>query len=108
VKPGENTNRGCGIEVSDDLNKIGVLVSEKAAHNDGKPKTYIIQEYISAPLLYRKRKFDIRCFMLVTSIGGVMKGYWYTEGYIRTSSREFTMKNLDNKMIHLTNDAVQK
>lgn len=72
------------------------------------PRTYIIQEYISHPLLYKKRKFDIRCFMLVTSVGGLMRGYWYTEGYIRTSSREFTTKNMDNKMIHLTNDAVQK
>jgi tubulin---tyrosine ligase len=34
------------------------------------------------------------------------KGYWYSEGYVRTSSREFTLKNLDNRFIHLTNDAV--
>lgn len=37
-----------------------------------------------------------------------MKGYWYEEGYIRTSSKQFTTKNLKNRMIHLTNDAVQK
>lgn len=41
-------------------------------------------------------------------MNGVLKGYWYQEGYIRTSSKEFTTKNLDNKLIHLTNDAVQK
>lgn len=35
-------------------------------------------------------------------------GYWYQDGYIRTSSSEFTLKNLESKMIHLTNDAVQK
>lgn len=34
--------------------------------------------------------------------------YWYQEGYIRTSSIEFSIKNLSNKMVHLTNDAVQK
>ena len=34
--------------------------------------------------------------------------YWYQEGYIRTSSFEFSIKNLSNKMVHLTNDAVQK
>ena len=44
----------------------------------------------------------------MTSVNGILKGYWYQEGYIRTSSKEFTVKNLDNKMIHLTNDAVQK
>ena len=27
---------------------------------------------------------------------------------MRTSSKEFTLKNLENRFIHLTNDAVQK
>lgn len=35
-------------------------------------------------------------------------GYWYQDGYIRTCSKEFTLKNLGNRLIHLTNDAVQK
>lgn len=46
--------------------------------------------------------------MVVTSIGGNLRCYWYEEGYIRTASKEFTTKNLKNRMIHLTNDAVQK
>ena len=58
--------------------------------------------------MYYKRKFDIRCYMLITSVNGIHKGYWYQEGYIRTSSKEFTLKNLNNRMVHLTNDAVQK
>lgn len=37
-----------------------------------------------------------------------MKGYFYDEGYLRTSSREFTINNLSNKLVHLTNDAIQK
>ncbi len=60
------------------------------------------------PWLYSGRKFDIRCYMLVTSLRGKIKAYWYEEGYIRTSSKEFNMHNLSNRMIHLTNDAVQK
>jgi tubulin---tyrosine ligase len=60
------------------------------------------------PLLYNKRKFDIRCFSLITCIGGIVKGYWYQEGYIRTSSYEYSLKKdqLEKKLIHLTNDAV--
>ncbi len=46
--------------------------------------------------------------MLTTSQNGVFKAYWFEEGYIRTSSQIFTLKNLSNRMIHLTNDAVQK
>jgi len=46
--------------------------------------------------------------MLLTSINGRFKGYWYEEGYFRTSSSTFTLNNVDNTYIHLTNDAVQK
>ena len=27
---------------------------------------------------------------------------------MRTASKEYTLKNLENKLVHLTNDAVQK
>ena len=54
------------------------------------------------------RKFDIRCFTLMSTINGNLQGYWYTDGYFRTSCREFTLKNVSNRSIHLTNDAVQK
>jgi tubulin polyglutamylase TTLL1 len=46
--------------------------------------------------------------MLITMSNGVLKGYWYQEGYIRTSSEYFDLDELDDPMIHLTNDAVQK
>lgn len=39
---------------------------------------------------------------------GYTKGFYYNEGYLRTSCKEFTLDNLENTMIHLTNDAVQK
>jgi tubulin--tyrosine ligase len=35
------------------------------------------------------------------------KVWLYKEGYVRTSCKEFNLKNTD-KFIHLTNDAVQK
>ena len=31
-------------------------------------KTFIIQKYIDHPLLYHKRKFDIRCYMLLVRL----------------------------------------
>lgn len=60
------------------------------------------------PLLYNKRKFDIRCYMMVTVVNNKLKVYWYEEGYIRTSCKQFSIDNIQNKFIHLTNDAVQK
>ena len=74
----------------------------------GTKRSYIIRKYIENPILFNKRKFDIRCYSLVTSVNGNVQGYWYTEGYLRTSCREFSLKNVTNRLIHLTNDAVQK
>ena len=44
----------------------------------------------------------------MTSINGQLKGYFYQDGYLRTSCKEFSLHNLSNRMVHLTNDAVQK
>ena len=44
--------------------------------------------------------------MLITIVKGRLKAYWYEDGYIRTSSKEFKLNNLENRAIHLTNDAV--
>lgn len=45
--------------------------------------------------------------MLATHYNNVFKVYWYQEGYIRTSSKEFNIQNINDKLTHLTNDAVQ-
>ena len=71
-------------------------------------RTCILQKYIHNPLLIHRRKFDIRTFALMTSQNGNIKAYYYEEGYLRTSCREYSMNNLSNKLVHLTNDAVQK
>jgi len=81
-------------------------MDNNAKHRNGDLKSFIIQKYIERPLLYQRRKFDIRCFMLLTSINGYLKAYFYEEGYVRTSSNEYNCRNF-NRMVHLTNDAIQ-
>lgn len=44
----------------------------------------------------------------MTCVNGNHKTYVYEEGYLRTSCREYSINNLSNKLVHLTNDAVQK
>ena len=107
VKPGELTNRGNGITVIDEVYELNHIMKREAQHENGLEKTFILQLYIDQPMLYQKRKFDIRHFMLVTHINGLMRAYWYREGYLRTSSYEFDILNFERE-IHLTNDAVQK
>lgn len=43
----------------------------------------------------------------MTSINGYIKGYWYKDGYVRTTSSEYNLKSNEGGT-HLTNDAVQK
>ena len=100
VKPGEGTNCGHGIHISEDYGEILGLISSKN-------RTYIVQKYIENPLLINNRKFDIRCYGLITSVNSHIQGYFYHEGYIRTSSKPFNL-HTHSKFVHLTNDAVQK
>ena len=108
VKPGENSNRGSGITVIKDLRQINKKLNTKQKHTNGEAKTYILQKYIEKPLLFKNRKFDIRHFMVITALHGRIRAYFHSEGYIRTSSSEFNLFNIKDKMVHLTNDAVQK
>jgi hypothetical protein len=55
-------------------------------------------------MLINGRKFDIRVWVMITED---MKCYFFREGYIRTSSEEFSLDN-NARHIHLTNNAVQK
>lgn len=104
IKPGENSNRGCGIEVADTLSEIKSLINANARSNGN--RTSIVQLYIDKPLLISGRKFDVRAYAMLTSTNGVLKGYMYRDCYFRTSSKPFDLTNL-NRVIHLTNDAVQ-
>lgn len=120
VKPGENTNRGNGIQVWSTLQEIENIIrtcrprvnipastDKNSKLEDNHRRTFILQKYIDRPLLIKGRKFDIRVFGTMTSINGYLKGYFYEDGYIRTSSTKYTSKSND-VFIHLTNDAVQK
>ena len=103
IKPGESTNRGKGIKVSNSLQEIKETISNQVEN-----RTYIIQKYIHNPLLINRRKFDIRCYALLTSFANQLQGYFFKDGYLRTSCKEFNLKNTSDKYIHLTNDAIQK
>lgn len=92
--------------MSKELDHIKGLIQN--VNVNGTRRSYIIQKYIEKPLLYKNRKFDIRTFTMMCTINGNLQGYWYSDGYFRTSCREFTLKNVSNRFVHLTNDAVQK
>jgi hypothetical protein len=44
---------------------------------------------------------------MLTSTGGSLRGYFFEDGYVRTSCKEFTLEDVADKFVHLTNDAIQ-
>ena len=108
IKPGENSNRGHGIQVCKSLSDIKNIIKDRIDSRTGQKRTFILQKYIEKPFLIHNRKFDIRCYSLITCINGILQGYFYIDGYIRTSCVEYNINETNNNYIHLTNDAVQK
>ena len=79
----------------------------KLIKDGDEPWSFLLQEYIERPFLYKGRKFDLRHFVLFTSIGGGLRAYWYYQGYVRTCTMSFKLTDL-NPLIHLTSDSLQE
>ena len=93
-----NASCGRGIKVVDSPKKIKSL-----------KKPAVVQRYLEDPLLINKRKFDLRIYVLVTSLDP-LKVYVYEEGLVRLATEEYTLarKSLSNTCVHLTNYSVNK
>jgi tubulin polyglutamylase TTLL9 len=121
-------SQGKGIFLFDKLSDIsewkGVRPSlsqqstgSSAAEASNKPPTptvapteaYVVQKYISNPLLIGGRKFDLRLYALVTSYQP-LEVWIYRSGFARFAHERYSLErgDLENTTIHLTNVAVQK
>jgi hypothetical protein len=106
VKPGENSNRGQGISIAFSAAEVKA-VATSVLENRKNTSTVVVQEYITNPMLFHKRKFDIRCYGLVVRMPGKIFYFFYNRGYARTCSFEYSLDIKQNLMVHLTNEAVQ-
>lgn len=90
-------SRGRGISLVTDVNTLQYSQAS------------VIQQYIRNPLLLGGYKFDLRLYVLVTSVCP-LEAFIYTEGFARLSTHKFTLdpQELGNKFIHLTNSSIQK
>jgi|EP00505_MAST-04D_sp_SCG-Rhode-Island_P002434 tubulin---tyrosine ligase len=79
-------------------------------HVEGQKKgsiAWVVQEYIVSPLLLSgRRKFDIRCWVLLDH---EYDAWLYKEGVLRTTSTAFTIspESLNDPFVHLSNHCIQ-
>jgi len=99
VKPA-GLSRGRGIELISNMTQLMRILAK-----GGK---FVVQKYIERPLLVRRKKFDIRQWVLITNFSHVRSIWFHSrDAYCRFSSADFTMSQLD-PIIHLTNNSIQK
>ena len=89
---------------NDNLNKQKNIIKKSIYSKMYCCNDIIIQKYLDNPLLYKKRKFDIRCFVLLDSN---LNLFYCREGHLKGSSELYNVKNA-NKFIHITNYSFQK
>jgi len=69
----------------------------------------VMQRYLKNPLLLNGYKFDLRIYVLVTSVNP-LEAFIYKEGFGRFSTQPYTLDPTDkaNNYIHLTNVSINK
>jgi len=89
--------RGVGIKVVNKWNQI--------------PKTrpLVVQRYVARPYLINQTKFDLRLYVLVTSMNP-LRIYLYDDGLVRFASNKYTNEStkVGDVYTHLTNYSINK
>ena len=90
-------SRGTGIKVVNKWSQVP------------KARPLIVQRYIAKPHLINNTKYDLRIYVLVTSICP-LRIYLYDEGLVRFASNQYApdSNNLSDVYMHLTNYSINK
>lgn len=101
VKP-DHGCQGTGIELTADPCKQSSFAMAS-----------VVQEYIGSPLLLDGLKFDLRLYVLVTSVGGdadgtPLRAFLCREGMVRFAVEAFDGADMKNVHAHLTNYSLNK
>merc|ERR1711998_344166 len=104
VKP-SNGSLGGGIFIAQNSNDVSIKMSART-----KEFSALAQQYVPSPLLLDGYKFDLRLYVLVTSVAP-LEAYLCTEGLARfctAAYQEPSPANLNDGNAHLTNYSLNK
>ena len=90
--------------------RLFTSLTKMRKHVEGDAAEYLVQKYVERPMLIMGRKFDVRCWVLLT---GRMDVYVYGEGYLRMASKRYALDVAKTKgkavnSMHNTNGEVQR
>ena len=104
-------NRGRGIEIVNSVQELEKVIQNFMSEGRSSisksvlSQKILVQKYCENSLLIDKRKFDIRVWCLLDHN---LNAFICREGYLRFSSFSFSLENAHDKLIHLTNNAIQR
>lgn len=83
------------------------VITSKDVDSISKDRKYVVQKYLSNPLLMDGYKFDLRIYTVVTSVDP-LRIYLFQEGIARFCTSKYSLAKLKNRFSHLTNYSVNK
>ena len=89
-------NNGHGINLFHNL----VDVASYFKQNDRYSGLHVLQAYVANPMLWKKRKFSLRMFVVLSH----KRLYFHPEGYLNVCQTPYSFDDLTNLNAHLTNE----
>jgi tubulin monoglycylase TTLL3/8 len=100
VKPGRKS-RGRGIQCFNNMSRL------KQYTDTCQREFWVAQKYIENPLIVHRKKFDIRQWVIGMDYDP-LSIFFYKRAYLRFCSTDFTLDDVENRVVHLANNCVQK
>lgn len=114
IKP-SLANKAAGIQVFDSLEQLRAIFETDDSDSDddddddredvSQIREWVIQRYIDRPLLVNQRKFHVRAYVLAV---GNIQVYLYRDMLALFAMKDYTVDNLSDNLIHLTNTCIQQ
>lgn len=93
------TNKGAEVAVLRDYVTMADVVGEWPDVRE-----WVLQAYVARPLLHKRKKFHLRCYVLAV---GDLSVYVWRQVLLLSSAMEYDEQDLGNQLAHITNTARQ-